>query len=160
MGKQGNGLGSQSHWVSWVGFKYLLLHHSCPWRQGKETAEGGRDVWEGGVILTQGHCSQVTGWSDENAAEWRLWTWLLLLQKFSSQKDHSFDTSHHTKREFKVYIPFSFGRKWYNQIQTIVCLKDPKELKMGILAFSQVRIQGFINGLFSVACSQLGTWLE
>lgn len=72
-------------------------------------------------------------------------------------EDHSFDPSHHTQREFKVYIPLLFRAKWYNQNQTVVCLKDPKKLKMGILAFSQMRIQGFINGLFPMACSQLGT---
>lgn len=35
LGKQGNGLRSQYYWVSWLGFKHLLLHHSHPLRQQK-----------------------------------------------------------------------------------------------------------------------------
>lgn len=144
LGKQGNGLRSQSHWVAWLGFKHLLLHRSCPLRQKKGESRGrtgclGRwnDSYPGALLPND----RSKGW--ECSWEWRLWIWLLLLQKLSSQKDHSFDPSHHTQHELKVYIPFSFGTKWYNQIQTVVCLKDPKELKMGILAFSQMRILRF-----------------
>lgn len=43
----------------------------------------------------------------------------------------------------KLISHLLLGARRYSQAQTVVCLKDPKELKMGSLAFSQMKIQGF-----------------